>query len=88
MKVKLLKRIRARFKIVGKGQDSDLLDLKSKRVLNPFLDWHLGVRDNLKRHIFRTVLGDKQYDRMKNHHAYRRWNNQQTVRFNKLLNNT
>jgi len=85
MKVKLLKKIRARFKIVKHNGSLNLLDLKQKQIVHPFLDWTTSVRNNYKRYMFKTVLGDKKYEALRIKHHNRKHTNACRQRYEELL---
>lgn len=86
MKSKLLKKIRARFKLVRLNGNINLLDLKNKCLAYPFFDWHYTPYENYKRHMIQQVLGKEKYAKLKEKHRQRRVHNQQLNAFNSVLN--
>lgn len=75
MKTRLLKKIRARFKIIRKGRrDAVILDLINQVPLYPFIDWTLSPYEAYKRFAISEVLGAEKYDKLKKQHRARAYN--------------
>ena len=85
MKTKLLRKLRKRFKFVMDDGLHVLLDIKSQRIVYPFVDWHLSRKRAHINYALSQILGKEKYMKMRQKHASRKAENKTQYYYNMLL---